>query len=177
VPQTPSGVGSPVARVSSSTRPEPSSDFPASRSETAVSFRCYRRRKSAGCWLGALATTYRDARVFRLCLSPEAVQVPRLGAVSIHPRTSASARRCLAEVGACAQDEFPISMPDTDYTARLRQLVEQCRRAARSSFEVEAKGAFRTIGEELSNMADELDRSGGSGERRPPGDVMVRTHL
>jgi hypothetical protein len=56
--------------------------------------------------------------------------------------------------GAIAQDEFPISMPDTDYSARLRQLVEQCRRAARNSFEVEAKGAFRTIGEELSNMAD-----------------------
>ena len=53
-------------------------------------------------------------------------------------------------------------MPDTDYTARLRQLVEQCRRAARNSFEVEAKGAFRTIGEELSNMADELERSGGA---------------
>jgi hypothetical protein len=81
----------------------------------------------------------------------------------------------MPEVGAIAQDEFPISMPDTDYTARLRQLVEQCRRAARNSFEVEAKGAFRTIGEELCNMADELDRSGAGG-RRPPGDVTVRTH-
>jgi hypothetical protein len=58
-------------------------------------------------------------------------------------------------------------MIDTDYTARLRQLVEQCRRAARNSFEVEAKGAFRTIGDELSAMADEFERSGGSGERRP----------
>jgi hypothetical protein len=68
-------------------------------------------------------------------------------------------------------------MSDTDYTARLRQLVEQCRRAARNSFEVEAKGAFRTIGEELSNMADELERSGGSGGQRPTGDAPVRTHI
>jgi hypothetical protein len=68
-------------------------------------------------------------------------------------------------------------MPDTDYTARLRQLVEQCRRAARNSFEVEAKGAFRTIGEELSNMADELERSDGSGGRRPSGVAPVRTQI
>jgi hypothetical protein len=53
-------------------------------------------------------------------------------------------------------------MANLDYTVRLRQLGEQCRRAARNSFEVEAKGAFRTIGEELSNMADELERSGGA---------------
>jgi hypothetical protein len=68
-----------------------------------------RRCKSAGCWLGALATTYRDAGFFRICLSPEVVQVPGWSAVSIRcygpPRTSASARRCVAALsrGRCCR--------------------------------------------------------------------------
>jgi hypothetical protein len=63
----------------------------------------------------------------------------------------------------------PTSMPDPEYPTRLRELAERCRRAARNSFEVEAKGAFRTIGDELSNIADEIERSGGSGARHASG--------
>jgi hypothetical protein len=125
--------------------------------------------------LGTLATIYRDAGFFRLCLSPEVVQV------RYDPRQKSPIG--LIEPGSPNSPLIPSRktssqiMPGTDYTARLRQIVEQCRRAARSSFEVEAKGAFRTIGEELSNMADELERSGGSGGRRSPADAPVRTHI
>jgi hypothetical protein len=83
----------------------------------------------------------------------------------LRPPASRSARLALRlgdklHVGAPSRREPPSVLNVQDYTARLRQLVEQCRRAARNSFEVEAKGAFRTIGEELSNMADELEPLG-----------------
>jgi hypothetical protein len=52
-------------------------------------------------------------------------------------------------------------MPVTDCSERLRELAERCRRAARKSFEVEAKGTFRTVADELSSIADELERGAG----------------
>jgi hypothetical protein len=58
-------------------------------------------------------------------------------------------------------------MPVTDFSTRLRELAERCRKAARNSFEVEAKGTFRTVADDLSSIADELERSAGSaGSRR-----------
>jgi hypothetical protein len=51
----------------------------------------------------------------------------------------------------------------TDYPARLRELAERCRKAARTSFEVETKGAFRTIADDLSSIADEIEGSAHSG--------------
>jgi hypothetical protein len=47
-----------------------------------------------------------------------------------------------------------------DYPTRLRELVGGCRKAAAHSYELEAKAAFRMIGEHLSNMADEIERNG-----------------
>jgi hypothetical protein len=52
-------------------------------------------------------------------------------------------------------------MSVTDCSERLRELAERCRRAARKSFEVEAKGTFRTVADELSSIADELERGAG----------------
>jgi hypothetical protein len=52
-------------------------------------------------------------------------------------------------------------MPVTVCSERLRELAERCRRAARKSFEVEAKGTFRTVADDLSSIADELERSAG----------------
>jgi hypothetical protein len=48
----------------------------------------------------------------------------------------------------------------SDYPARLRELVGHCRRAAKASFELEAKASFRAIAEVLSTMAEEIERSG-----------------
>jgi hypothetical protein len=56
-------------------------------------------------------------------------------------------------------------MPVTDCSGRLRELAERCRRAARKSFEVEAKGTLRTTADDLSSIADELERSASSGGR------------
>lgn len=50
-----------------------------------------------------------------------------------------------------------------DYPARLRELVKHCRKAAERSMELEAKGSFRTIGEDLSTMAEEIERRGNLG--------------
>jgi hypothetical protein len=52
-------------------------------------------------------------------------------------------------------------MPVTDCTERLRERAERCRRAARKSFQVEAKGTFRTVADDLASIADELERSAG----------------
>jgi hypothetical protein len=52
-------------------------------------------------------------------------------------------------------------MPVTDYSTRLRELAERCRRAARNSFEVETKGTFPTVAVDLSGMADELEQRPG----------------
>jgi hypothetical protein len=52
-------------------------------------------------------------------------------------------------------------MPVTVCSERLRELAERCRRAERKSFEVEAKGTFRTVADDLSSMADELERRAG----------------
>jgi hypothetical protein len=56
-------------------------------------------------------------------------------------------------------------MPVTNCSGRLRELAERCRRAARKSFEVEAKGTLRTTADDLSSIADELERSAISGGR------------
>jgi hypothetical protein len=42
----------------------------------------------------------------------------------------------------------------------LRSLAERCRRAGRNALELEAKGEFRKLTDELSSKADELERSG-----------------
>jgi hypothetical protein len=56
-------------------------------------------------------------------------------------------------------------MPVTDCSDRLRQLAARCKKAARESFEVEAKGTFRAVADDLSSIANELERSAGSAER------------
>jgi hypothetical protein len=58
-------------------------------------------------------------------------------------------------------------MPVTDCSKRLRELAERCTRAARKSFEVEAKGTFRTIADDLSTIADEIERSADSDDPLP----------
>jgi hypothetical protein len=64
-------------------------------------------------------------------------------------------------------------MPVTDCSERLRELAERCRTAARKSFEVETKGTFRTVADDLSSIADELERNApakedGAGPRDDP---------
>jgi hypothetical protein len=56
-----------------------------------------------------------------------------------------------------------ISMSVPDYPKRLRELAEQCKKAARGSFEIETKGTFRTVAADLSKMADELEQRAGLG--------------
>jgi hypothetical protein len=53
-------------------------------------------------------------------------------------------------------------MPVTEYPARLRELAERCRKAARTCFEVEAKGTFRTLADDLTSIVEELERSDAS---------------
>jgi hypothetical protein len=51
-------------------------------------------------------------------------------------------------------------MSHRDHPARLRELVGHCRSAAHRSLELEAKTSFRTIAENLSIIADEIEQSG-----------------
>jgi hypothetical protein len=50
-------------------------------------------------------------------------------------------------------------MSHADYPGRLRELARHCGLAAKVSLELEAKTSFRTIGERLSTMADEIEQS------------------
>jgi hypothetical protein len=56
-------------------------------------------------------------------------------------------------------------MSNPDYPSRLREHVEHCRRAAAQSLELESKTAFRTIAEDLSAMADEIQQCGEGGDQ------------
>jgi hypothetical protein len=68
-------------------------------------------------------------------------------------------------------------MPVTDCSGRLRELAERCRRAARKSFEVEAKGTLRATAATClvspTNSSEVRAREAGPGDCPTAGFIPV----